>query len=82
MLTRKDFDKQRKLNGKNNYSFTRSMLSKLGKKHEEAYYRNDKDTMLLIEYRLTDANFHTESSLLSNHDYQEYKNLLKEIFEY
>lgn len=31
MLTRKDFDKQRKLNEKNNYSFTCSVLSKIRK---------------------------------------------------
>jgi len=74
LLTLEDRDKISKINIKNNYGISQSVLRNLIKNHKAARSKNDLHEMELIEYRLTDINFHSECGLIS-------KGLYKEAFE-
>ena len=76
MLTDKDMKKMSDLNSKNNYVITNGMLKMLISKHNKARKENNQYRMELIEYRLTDINFHYECGLLRKGDYKEAFNRL------
>ena len=63
-LKEEDVNKMRNLNRKNHYCLSCKELESLAKKHQNHRKIGDEYTCLLIEYRLTDINFHTEASLL------------------
>jgi len=60
-------------NEKCDYAYGYDSLMKLLKEHQKA----DKRMKILIEDRLTDANFHTESGLLSEGKYDEFIELVR-----
>lgn len=78
-LTWKEAKKAVELNAKNGWGFTGAMLKRMGTDHKKAFECGDILRQEAIEFRLTDANFHTESSLLSRHDYKTYRELVKEV---
>lgn len=71
ILTNQEKDHLQKLNAKNHYGFSKFMLLCLITKHEKAKKNGDAHTMAAIEYRLTDANFHSECCYLAAGDYDE-----------
>lgn len=77
MLTNNEREKIDNLNSKNNYGLSDNMLKTLITQHKKARKENDDHIMELIEYRLTDINFHYECGLLSVGKYQEAYNSLK-----
>ena len=52
-------------------------LESLAKKHQNHRKIGDEYTCLLIEYRLTDINFHTEASLLHAGEYEKVIEIIK-----
>lgn len=60
---------QNRLNAKNNYGISQSMLISLIKKHKKARGEFDLKTLAKIEYRLSDINFHSECAMLHNGNY-------------
>jgi len=60
---------QNRLNAKNHYGISQSMLISLIKKHKKARSKFDLKTLAKIEYRLGDINFHSECVMLHNGDY-------------
>lgn len=73
-LKEKDTDRMKRLNRNNGYGLTAKQMARLIDEHEkgEDYLKT------LIEYRLTDINFHTECALLASGRYAEARALLKE----
>ena len=67
-----------KPNRKCGYDYGYDSLMKLLKEHQKA----DKRMKILIEDRLTDANFHSESGLLSYGDYDGYVELVKKTYKF
>ena len=65
-------------NRKCDYSYGYDSLMKLLKEHQKA----DKRIKLLLEDRLTEANFHDEASLLSNGDYEGYIELVRKTYKF
>ncbi|WP_409969822.1 hypothetical protein RFF05_07940 [Bengtsoniella intestinalis] len=57
------------LNRRNDYCLTPNILKALSVKHKNARVVKDEHTMALVEYRLTDINFHTECSMMVAGDY-------------
>ncbi len=80
MLKDDDKRKMRDLNGKNEYGLTYNQLLRLVNKHEKARKENDLYTMELIEYRLTDINFHYECGMLMDSNYKELRKEIKEAY--
>lgn len=60
-----------KLNSHNGYGLTSKQLNRLIQQHKMARAVGDIRTMSMIEYRLTDINYHTECRLLSAGKYEE-----------
>ena len=77
-LSQQDRERMRKLNTKNGYGFSFAQLRKLCTEHEKAYLSGDLHKMQMIEYRLTDANFHYECAMLSNGKYEGLRRKLRE----
>lgn len=69
-LKEEDKDRMRNLNHKNHWGLSSKQLVRLTKEHRKACESGDKYTCLLIEYRLTDINFHTEVNLLHAGEYE------------
>lgn len=67
-----------KPNEKCGYAYGYDSLMKLLKEHQKA----DKRMKILIEDRLTDANFHSEASLLANGDYEGYIKLVRNDYKF
>ncbi len=65
-LSPTDRDRAWKQNEKNGWSFSDKTLQKLYNKH----LNGSEYDKALVEYRLTDANFHKESEFLNNEDYE------------
>ena len=63
-LKPEDKKRMRKLNAKHSYSLSVLNLLRLTKQHKRARESKQWYTMKLIEYRLTDINFHSEVALL------------------
>lgn len=59
------------LNSKNGYGISYNALTRLNYQHRAARNRGDIHQKELIEYRLTDINFHHEVGLLVNGKYKE-----------
>lgn len=70
-LLESDMNKMRNINQKNKWAISYYELLKLTERHRTG---NDYDRAL-IEYRLTDINFHTEVGLLVQSKYEELKKL-------
>lgn len=73
-LKDKDRDRMKRLNSKNGYGFTAKQMARLIDEHE----KGEDYLKALIEYRLTDINFHAECALLASGRYAEARALLKE----
>ena len=67
-----------KPNRKCDYGYGYDSLMKLLKEHQKA----DKRMKILIEDRLTDANFHSESGLLAKGDYEGYIELVRKTYKF
>lgn len=74
LLKDKDTDRMKRLNRKNGYGLTAKQMARLIDEHE----KGEDYLKALIEYRLTDINFHTECVLLAMGKYAEARALLKE----
>ena len=68
-----------RLNARNGYGLNTSQLRRLGYEHKKARSAGDIHTMELIEYRLTDINFHHECALLHYGEYAKFNAELKEF---
>ena len=77
MLKDKDMERIDNLNAKNHYGLSNGMLKTLINKHKAARSNNDEYAMKLVEYRLTDINFHSECGLLMKGNYKEALQMLK-----
>ncbi len=77
ILSESDKNKMRKLNAQNQYCLTANVLKTLRNRHEKAQSEGDTYTMALIEYRLTDINFHTECSHMARCEYAEIDEIIK-----
>ena len=82
VMTWKDAEEMNKLNYACGWSFSDADLLRLTANHMDAYYDGEETTvqeeidrcirtMEMIEWRLTDANFHMFCALLHNHKYSE-----------
>lgn len=67
-----------KPNRKCSWAYGYDSLMRLLKDHQKA----DKRMKILIEDRLTDANFHSESGLLARGDYEGYIELVRKTFKF
>lgn len=67
-----------KPNKKCGYAYGYDSLMKLLKEHQKA----DKRMKILIEDRLTDANFHSESGLLAEGKYDEFIELVRKTYKF
>ena len=65
-------------NIKRDYCYGYDSLMKLLKEHQKA----DKRMKILIEDRLTDANFHSESGLLAEGNYEGYIELVRKTYKF
>lgn len=72
-MTVGDANRINNLNRRNGYGLTRKELSRIIQKHKKARAAGDFRTMSVVEYRLTDINYHTECRLLSAGKYEELK---------
>ena len=76
-LTEKDKQTIHRINAKNRYSIYKKQLAAYGWIHRQARTKNDTRKMEYVEYLLTDINFHSECSMLSHGDYDEFFKSLK-----
>ena len=78
ILKDKDLRAMKNLNRENGYFILYTELLKLVDKHK--IYRKKKNDYrcALIEYRLTDINFHTEVGMLCEGEYDEFIERIKE----
>ena len=72
-MTVGDANRINNLNRRNGYGLTRKELSRIIQQHKKARAAGDYRTMSVVEYRLTDINYHIECSLLSAGKYEELK---------
>jgi hypothetical protein len=80
VLKEADADRMRNLNAKNGWGIRYEDLMKLISQHQKAKAAGDLYKCALIEYRLTDINFHSEVSMLEKGQYEELRQLTKETF--
>jgi len=80
MLSEKDMARMVALNKRNGWGFTANMLMTTMRKYRKAYLAGDAHMMEIIEFRLEDANFHTERGLLANKDFDSFKKAVKDCF--
>lgn len=78
ILSDSERDAQNRLNIKNHYGISKSMLISLIKKHKKARDEFDIKTLAKIEYRLTDINFHSECAMLHNGNYTDAMQLVSQ----
>lgn len=67
-----------KPNHKCDYRYGYDSLMKIMREHQKA----DKRMKILLEDRLTDANFHSEAGFLAEHDYDGYTELVKRDYPF
>lgn len=77
LLTEKDKQAIYRRNRKNGYGISKKQLAAYGGIHRKARAENDLRKMEYVEYLLTDINFHSECSMLSRGEYQEFFEALK-----
>ena len=75
-LKSEDKDKMNELNRKNGYGLTKKQLINLVNQHKKA----DEYNKALIEYRLTDINFHSDVGLLERGKYDEAMKLIEKTY--
>lgn len=80
MLSDKDMSRMVSLNRRNHWGFSANMLMTQMRNYRKAYRNGDTHTMELIEFRLEDANFHTECGLLADKDFEGFRQAVKECF--
>lgn len=68
-LKEKDRKEVRSINEKNQWGVTCEELIQLANEHRESKEKGDFYNCALIEYRLTDINFHREVKMLENGEY-------------
>lgn len=73
-LRESDMQRARNLNRKNGYGLTADQMKRI----TSAYEKGDNYKRALIEYRLTDINYHNEIELLKNGKFNELRELVKE----
>ncbi len=73
-LRESDMQRARNLNRKNGYGLTADQMKRI----ISAYEKSDDYKRALIEYRLTDINFHTEVELLKAGKFNELREQVKE----
>ena len=71
MLTEKEMTRIDKLNKKSHYGLTKAQHTRLVNKYKAAIKKGDDHEIELIEYRLTDINFHTTVKLLEQGKFEE-----------
>ena len=77
MLSQKDMKRLWNLNKKNGWGFSKQQLLTMTTKHIKARQTGNLKAMEEIEYRLEDANFHTECSMLRSGRYNELRSMIK-----
>ncbi|MDD3040906.1 LPD5 domain-containing protein [Bacteroides sp.] len=77
-LPEEDKEAMRELNRRNDYCMSYKELGKLANKHERARQKGDWVICRLIEYRLTDINFHSECGMLYAGRYLDLREAIKE----
>jgi len=80
-LADEEMDKLKELNVKNGYGLSRSHMKKLCREHKSARFAEDYKAMALIEYRLTDINFHSFCGLLNQGEYKKALEYIPLVFE-
>lgn len=78
ILSDSEKNAQNRLNIKNHYGISQSMIISLIKKHKKARGEFDLKTLAKIEYRLTDINFHSECAMLHNGNYTDAMQLVSQ----
>ena len=73
-------DDVKKIEQENGWSFSYETLKEYGEEYERAVKESDWETLYKIDYHLTDSNFHTECSLLSEYKFDEFKNSIAKEF--
>lgn len=73
-LRESDMQRARNLNRKNGYGLTTDQMKRI----ISAYEKGDDYKRALIEYRLTDINFHAEVELLKDGKFNELREQIKE----
>ena len=76
-LTERDKQTIHRRNSKNGYGISKKQLAAYGGIHRKARAENDMRKMEYVEYLLTDINFHSECSMLSRGEYNEFFASLK-----
>ena len=76
-MTRADERRMVELNKKHGWGFTRKEMLRLINDYEKAYQAGNTRRMECIEYRLEDANFHTECGLLADKKFAEVRELVE-----
>ena len=77
MLNQKDINRLWNLNKKNGWGFSSQQILTMATKHMKARQIGNLKAMEEIEYRLEDANFHTECNMLRCGQYNELKSMIK-----
>lgn len=72
-LREKDMARMRKLNALNNYGLDSIMMNDLIDTHQRYKKHGFHTSCALIEFRLTDINFHREVEMLKDGKYEELK---------
>lgn len=81
-LTEKETDKIRNLNAKNGYGLEEKEATQMLISHSKARLINNLKAMALIEYRLTDINYHTLAGYLHKGLYEEAKKEITSIYSW
>lgn len=76
-----DMDKMKALNAKSGYGLDYSQMMRLINEHKKARSAGYVYKCSLIEYRLTDINYHRETAMLHAGVYDELKQRVKELFK-
>lgn len=76
-MTRADERRMMKLNMKHGWGFTKKEMLRLINDYEKAYQAGNIRRMECIEFRLEDANFHTEGGLLAGKKFAEVRELVE-----
>lgn len=66
-------------NKRNGWGFSKSMLLYQLRRYKNAFQSGDLRIMAMIEYRLTDANFHYECGFLCRKDFDGFKQAVAKL---
>lgn len=81
LLTEKETETIRNLNAENGYGIDYEEALMLIKRHEKAREKQDRKGMALIQYRLTDINYHSLEGCLNSGLYFEAAAHIEETFK-